>query len=419
MTARIVRTALVGAVTALSAVPVAAAPADAADHLTAPGHHTVTAPAPCAAPAVPATVVTDEPWAQKRYLPERLEPLTTGGGVVVAVIDSGVDRQHPQLRTRVLPGADFLDPGGDGSRDCAGHGTAVASIIAASVRKGVPFHGLAPDARILPVRVSEQQVIDGKESGRAVTTAQFAQAIRWAVDHGAGVLNLSVVLYQDDPAVRDAVGYAVDRDVVVVAAAGNLHDEKHPDGSGDPRPYPAAYPNVIGVGAIDETGLRSRFSQVGSYVDVVAPGGAVLAAATGQGHRGNDGTSYATPFVAATAALLRQYQPRLTARQVADRITRTADPAPVAERGGYGSGVLNPYRAVTETGAAERQPAPAAAPATGPDPAALALAARRARARQTAAWVAVGAGGAAGLTVLGAVALPRAARRRWRPGDPD
>jgi subtilisin family serine protease len=151
------------------------------------------------------------------------------------VIDSGVDRRHPQLSGRVLAGTDYLDPGDDGTRDCAGHGTGVASVIAAAPRAGVAFRGLAPGARILPVRVSEQQVVDGRESGRTVSAAVFARAIRWAVDQGADVLNLSVVLYADDPAVRAAVAYAAERDVVVVAAAGNLHAE------GDPRPYPAAY----------------------------------------------------------------------------------------------------------------------------------------------------------------------------------
>ena len=97
--------------------------------------------------------------------PARLAPLATGAGVTVAVVDSGVDRVHPQLAGRVLAGADLLDPGGDGGRDCAGHGTGVASIIAAAPRPDVAFRGLAPGARILPVRVSEQQVVRGAGVG--------------------------------------------------------------------------------------------------------------------------------------------------------------------------------------------------------------------------------------------------------------
>ncbi|MGC4886337.1 type VII secretion-associated serine protease mycosin [Micromonospora sp. DT227] len=371
------------------------------------------APSGCATPPAPARPVAEQPWPQQRYAPDRLAPLATGAGVVVAVVDSGVDRSHPQLAGRVLAGADFLDPGGDGTRDCAGHGTGVASIIAAAPRPGVAFRGLAPGARILPVRVSEQQVVDGRESGRTVGAADFARAVRWAVDHDADVLNLSVVLYADDPAVRAAVAYAVRRDVVVVAAAGNLHD------SGDPRPFPAAYDGVLGVGAIGRDGTRAAFSQTGPYVDLVAPGSEVLMAAPRQGHRRAEGTSYATPFVAGTAALLRQYRPGLHAAEVAGRIVAGTDPAP--GRGeGYGAGVLNPYRAVTESpGGADARPGHAAAlPADRPDPAALARQSRRATARDRALLVAGVTGGAAALVALLAVVLPRGTRRRWHPANP-
>ncbi|MEV0003282.1 type VII secretion-associated serine protease mycosin [Micromonospora sp. NPDC050980] len=374
---------------------------------------TARAPSGCAAPPAPARPVAEQPWPQQRYAPDRLAPLATGAGVVVAVVDSGVDRSHPQLAGRVLPGADFLDPGGDGTRDCAGHGTGVASLIAAAPRPGVAFRGLAPGARILPVRVSEQQVVDGRESGRTVDAAGFARAVRWAVDHDADVLNLSVVLYTDDPAVRAAVAYAVRRDVVVVAAAGNLHD------NGDPRPYPAAYDGVLGVGAIGPDGVRAAFSQTGAYVDLVAPGGEVLMAAPRQGHHRAEGTSYATPFVAATAALLREYRPELDAAEVAARIVAGTDPAP--GRGeGYGAGVLNPYRAVTESpgGVDARPRVEAALPANRPDPAARARESRRAADRRRALLLSGATGGVAVLVALLAVVLPRGARRRWLPAGP-
>jgi type VII secretion-associated serine protease mycosin len=404
MSRPIARPALATLAAALLAAP--PGPAHAAGTLRAvPG---------CATPPAPARPVADTPWAQQRYAPERLTALATGAGVTVAVIDSGVDREHPQLVGRVDPGADFLDPGGDGGADCAGHGTGVASIIAAVPQAGVAFRGLAPGARVLPVRVSEQQVVDGRESGRTVSAAEFARAIRWAVDHDADVLNLSVVLYADDPAVRAAVGHAVARDVVVVAAAGNLHD------SGDPRPYPAAYEGVLGVGAIGSDGRRADFSQTGPYVDLVAPGGEVLMAAPGQGHRRAEGTSYAAPFVAATAALVRQYRPELTAGEVARRLLATADPAPgEGSGGGYGAGVLNPYRAVTETGVgpAGRESAAEALPAERTDPALLARQSRRAAARDRAVAVAAVTGAAVAGAALLAVVLPRGLRRRWRPAD--
>lgn len=367
----------------------------------------------CTTPLAPAEPVTAVPWAQTRYAPERLEALATGTGVTVAVIDSGVDLRHPQLRGRVLDGVDLLDAGRDGTDDCAGHGTAVASIIAAGPSAGTGFTGLAPNARILPVRVSEQQVIEGRESGRTVSPGEFARAIRWAVDHDADVLNLSVVLYSDVPAVRAAIRYAVGRDVVVVAAAGNLH------GNGDPRPYPAAYDGVLGVGAITVDGVRADFSQIGAYVDLVAPGADVLAAAPGRGHRRNEGTSYAAPFVAATAALLRQYRPELTATQVAERILATTDPARNTRRdAGYGAGVLNPYRAVTETPSADRTAPVASRSAVPADPGLAAERLRRSTARERALWVAGTGATVAALAVLLAMVLPRGTRRGWRPGDP-
>ncbi len=388
------------AVALLPGAPVAAGRPAFAAQRAAPG---------CASAPAPVEPVTELPWAQQRYAPDRLTSLATGAGVTVAVIDSGVDAEHVQLRGRVLDGADYLDPGLNGQRDCAGHGTAVASIIAAAPRTGTGFHGLAPGVRILPVRISEQQVVDGKESGRTVTAAEFALAIRWAVNHGATVLNLSVVLYEDNPAVREAIAFALKQDVVVVAAVGNLHE------NGDPRPYPAAYEGVLGVGSIGPDGQRSPFSQVGTYVDVVAPGGNVLTAMPGRGHKEQNGTSYATPFVTAAVALIREYWPNLTAAEVVHRIVSTTDPASGSERSAYGTGVLNPYRAVTETGAVGGPPPAVALPREVVDPAVVAEQGRRTLAQRRAIWVAGIAGAAAALAVLLAVIVPRGARRRWRP----
>ncbi|WP_433530936.1 type VII secretion-associated serine protease mycosin [Micromonospora sp. CA-263727] len=410
MSRRSTRPLLAGLAVALLAGPVTAAhpaPARPTAALAVPG---------CESPPAAVRPVPAVPWPQQRHAPERLAPLATGAGVIVAVVDSGVDRRHPQLAGRVLTGTDLLDPGGDGSRDCVGHGTGVASIIAAAPRDGIAFRGLAPDARILPVRVSEQQVVDGRGSGRTVGPDGFARAIRWAVENGADVVNLSVVLYADHPAVRAAIAHAVARDVVVVAAVGNLHV------SGDPRPYPAAYPGVLGVGAVGVDGARAGFSQTGSYLDLVAPGADVLIAAPGQGHHRAEGTSYAAPFVAATAALLRQYRPELTAEEVATRIVATADPAP---GDGYGAGVLNPYRAVTESrgGPARRDRPAAGLPDDRAEPALLAQQARRATARDRALLLAT-AGAlvvaivVVAIVVLAAVVVPRGTRRRWRPADP-
>jgi membrane-anchored mycosin MYCP len=397
---------------ALAAALVVPATAAAVSASAAPSSVVMAAAPGCSSPQVVAPVQRNVPWPQRRYPPERLEALATGAGMTVAVIDSGVDARHPQLSGQVLRGRDFLDRR-DARVDCAAHGTAVASIIAARPRPGTGPQGIAPDAMILPVRVSELEIIDREQTGRAVTPTRFAQAIRWAVDHGADVLNLSVVLYRDDSAVQRAVSYAIDNDVVVVAAVGNLHE------NGDPTPYPAGYEGVIGVGSIGPDGIRSSFSQVGWYVDVVAPGADVDAAAPVGGHQRTSGTSYAVPFVSATAALIREYRPDLSAAQVAARILATTDPPPGGARTAYGAGVLNPIRAVTDTGAAAGpRPASTTLDRMPADPATVARGQRRAESRESSLWLAAVLGAVAGAATMAAVVVPRGLRRRWRPAEP-
>jgi len=319
----------------------------------------------CLNPAAGGQTVRQVPWAEKLLGAERAWPFSTGAGVLVAVVDSGVDNDHPQLAEpgKVLPGYDFIRHWPYADFDCISHGTAVASIIAADTESSVGFHGIAPGARILPLRVSEAEP-DDNGTGAAVNPKVFARAIRYAADQGARVINLSVVMYQDVPAVRAAVRYAQAKGALLVAAAGNQHQNTGHDAT----PYPAAYPGVIGVGAITIDGSRLPQSQVGSYVDLVAPGGGVLAATREHGYVYWDGTSFATPFVSGTAALIRAEYPKLSPAQVASRLLATADPAPGGpDSTEYGHGVVDPYRAVTESlrGA---NPAAVKAPLAKPTP---------------------------------------------------
>jgi subtilisin family serine protease len=166
--------------------------------------------------------------------------------------------------------------------------------------------------------------------------------------------------------------------------------------------------------------VAGDFSQHGDYVDVMAPGVGVTFAARDSGHTQGNGTSYATPFVAATAALLKQRFPALTPAQVARRILATTDPAPGGRRSDrYGFGVLNPYRALTETLGPETRPAPAPVVMHTEDPATVALAARRAHAQDMSLLVAAIGAGVVVLVVLVAAAVRRGRRRGWRPPDPD
>ncbi|MEU7905414.1 type VII secretion-associated serine protease mycosin [Actinoplanes sp. NPDC049118] len=374
--------------------------------------------AECANPPEAAQVSKAEPYEEQLFDTGRLAPFATGAGMRVAVIDSGVDARHPQLRDQVAAGRDFLHGEPNGRQDCIGHGTAVASIIAARPAEGAGPRGLAPGVTIVPIRVSEQTDTEGgARGGEPADPGRFADAIDWAVDQGdADVINMSLVMTADDDRVRDAVARAVAAGVVVVAAAGN-HGRA---GEANPRPYPASYPDVIGVGAIGADGVAGDFSQHGDWVDVTAPGVQVTFAAPGSGHARGDGTSYAAPFVSATAALIRQRFPTLTPAQVARRIIATADPAPGGRRSDrYGFGVVNPYRALTETLGPDRPAAPAPAVVHTEDPATVALTARRARAQDLSLVVAAVGAGVVVLGVVAAAALRRGRRRGWRPPEPD
>jgi membrane-anchored mycosin MYCP len=353
-------------------------------------------------------VITQLPWAQQLLDLGRTWPLSTGADVTVAVVDSGVDADHPQLRGKVLPGADFFLVGDlPGDFDCVSHGTAAASIIAASPAAGVGFRGVAPDARILPVRVTDRELNDSGEA-TPINPGIVAQGIRYAADSGATVINLSLSGYGDFPDIRDAVAYAQSKDALLVAAVGNRADQ------GAVPSFPASYDGVLGVGSINIEGVRARDSQIGSYVDLVAPGQDVVAASRVAGHHYWAGTSFAAPFVSGVAALVRSAHPELNAQQVMARLLATADPAPGGRNSlEYGAGIVDPYRAVTEE-LSDREPlsVPGVSPKP-PDPAKL---------REAAWWSDMSAGAkfGAGLVVVAvavavvlAVALPRARRRRW------
>ncbi|GLY46809.1 type VII secretion-associated serine protease mycosin [Lentzea sp. NBRC 102530] len=309
----------------------------------------------------PQTIQGPVPWAQKQLVPQQVWPVTKGAGVVVGVVDTGVDAKTPQLAGRVRPGTDVAGKGKPADTDCNGHGTFVAGIIAAAPGD-TGFAGVAPDVTVLPVRCATI----GPDGKPALTAATIADGLRAAVDGGAKVVNISASVSTPDDKLAQAVQHAVQQDVVVVASAANSAQQ------GDPVTYPAAYPGVIAVGAIDANGGRADFSQTGAFLSLVAPG--VDVASTGPGGAGHwrgSGTSYSAPFVTGVAALVRAYRPELTAAQVKHRLEATAVRPATTELPdpGMGWGTVDPVAAVTAMLPEENAPVvtPPPAPAPAPD----------------------------------------------------
>lgn len=291
--------------------------------------------------ALPATAREGQKqWAQRRLDYERVWPITTGAGIRIAVVDSGVDDHQPLLAGHVAAGSDLTGAARAGL-DCVGHGTFVAGLIAGQKPAWGQFAGVAPGATIVPIKVTDKQTVD---------IAALVDGVYAAIDARVDIINISTTTVTNDPRLAAAIADALARHIVVVAAAGNEGDQ------GDTAIYPAAYPGVLSVGAINAQGERAAYSQTVG-VGVVAPGGerggtgqgAVLSAgAGGDGLVANQGTSFAAPFVAGTAALVLAYDRGLTPAQVIHRIEVTADhPAGGLPDAAYGWGVVNPYAAVT------------------------------------------------------------------------
>ncbi|GHJ59573.1 hypothetical protein NOK12_20910 [Nocardioides sp. OK12] len=336
-----------------------------------------------ASTTTPAHAATDDPlrgqqWGLDQVRAEAAWPTSTGAGAVVAVVDTGVDFSHPDLRANLLQGATFTGcegaapcgngdfRGPDGENNADEHGTHVAGIVAAVTGNGVGVAGTAPDAKILPVKVLE----DGSGS-----FAEIAAGIRWSADNGADVVNLSLgglpglqalTLTGIESDVTDAIAYANEREVTVVAAAGNTATPLCNT--------PAFEPGAICVASTDRNEVKSWFSELPNKLDlkaVTAPGGAGLTSCeddivstvplgTGSAACGESdydyyaGTSMATPHVAGVAALLaaqgrtrENIEAALldTARQPLTDVTGLYSPV-------YGWGIVDAAAAVQQPGAA-------------------------------------------------------------------
>jgi membrane-anchored mycosin MYCP len=358
-----------------------------------------TPPIQCTPPQA-VNALTTEPWAQQRLDFTGVWSLTKGKGVSVAVVDSGVDATHPLLRGHVTS----ADVTHTTLRDCIGHGTAVAGLIGAQDHRSsnVPLVGVAPAAHLISVKFTNQDHTDGADPN-------LPKAIREAATLKAKVINVSVTA-PDTPALRAAVQYAQSRDAVVVAAGGNVTDQDK--GTVGPA-YPAAYPDVIGVGSLSPDGTVADSSNTQTKVSVSAPGKAVATIWPGGYAPNEEGTSFAAAFVSGTAALVRSYHPELNYRQVKARIEATADGTTGV---GSGAGMINPMQAVSALLPGEGSNSGVTVPGGAR---AIRVAYRRPADHGTRSVALVVTGVALGLAALGVVAgvfVPMGRRRGWRPG---
>ncbi|MFJ6570388.1 type VII secretion-associated serine protease mycosin [Streptomyces sp. NPDC091292] len=292
-------------------------------------------------------------WGLEALHAEQAWRTTKGKGITVAVLDTGVDDQHPDLEGNVVPGKDLVGFGASrGDRSWARHGTAMAGIIAghghgAGAEDGVM--GMAPEARILPVRVILEDGDPSRKKARDNRGGALAEGIRWAADQGADVINLSLgddsESAHPEPAEDAAVQYALKKGAVVVASAGNGGEK------GDHISYPAAYPGVIAVTAVDRYGTRASFSTRRWYATVSAPGVDVVLVDPDRRYYEGWGTSAASAFVSGAVALVRAAHPDLTPAQIKRLLEDTARNAPHGGRDdSRGFGLVDPAAAIAEGG---------------------------------------------------------------------
>ncbi|WP_330235283.1 type VII secretion-associated serine protease mycosin [Streptomyces sp. NBC_00566] len=304
---------------------------------------------------------------------------STGHGVTVALIDSGVDGSLADLKGQVLDGKDFSTLRGNEHTDVAGHGTSMAAIIAATGARGglSASYGLAPGAKILPIRMLDSQEVSGRMDANTEYSEKLTQAIRYAADSKAQIINMSLALSDSrgrhdvgTPELAAAVKYALSKGKLLFAGVGNRGDKENLPS------YPASTPGVVGVGAADQKARLAAFSQRGPSVDMVAPGVDMVHACTGGSQLcKSKGTSDATAIASATAALIWSKHPDWTNNQVLRVMLNTLNkPANDSKRNdfiGYGgirlrAAMDNPG----DPGPADEYPLPdlAAAAAKSPSP---------------------------------------------------
>ncbi len=254
--------------------------------------------------------------------------------VVIAIVDTGVDLEHPDLKGKLLTGYNAIAPGTD-PKDDSRHGTHVAGIASAIGNNSVGISGIAPKCKILPVKVL------GNGSGSIAT---IADGLIWAANNGADVVNMSLGTYTEEKTLGEAVKYALSKNVVCIATMGNDNIER--------RRFPAGFTGMIAVGSTDENDKKSTFSNFGNWITVSAPGTNILSTLptymSPSGYGRLSGTSMAAPLVTGLAALVRSQSKNLSPENISKLLKSSADD--LGDSGFdniYGAGRVNAFKALS------------------------------------------------------------------------
>jgi thermitase len=232
---------------------------------------------------------SDDNYSSEQWALQKMPGWQTRSGgseILVAVLDTGIDRRHEDLAGKVAKSINFSNSAT--TSDTIGHGTHIAGIIAAIANNGIGIAGLAPNARLLNVKVADDEGM--------VWASAAAKGIIWAVDRGAKIINMSLAIPTETPALEEAVNYAWSKGVVIIAAAGNT-------GTSIPT-YPASCSNVIAVAATDINNSLWEKSNYGDWVNAYAPGVEIFSTLPGNSYGYKSGTSIATAYATAAAALI-------------------------------------------------------------------------------------------------------------------
>ncbi|MFJ3781401.1 S8 family serine peptidase [Streptomyces sp. NPDC090093] len=290
--------------------------------------------------AAPAAVAADAhpgQWYLEAMGAEDIWKKATGKGIKVAVIDTGVNPNTPSLKGKVLKGWDASNTKGDETDDYRGHGTTMAELIVGSGANG-GVKGLAPDARVIPYRVSDTE----RQHERGVNAFDLEEAVKAAVDSDAQIINISMASDYSDIYTQEALQRANEKGKLVFAGAGNTAKK------GNKKQYPAAYPEVVAVAATDREGVVGDYSQHGDYIDLAAPGSDIpgWCDKNFKSYCTEDGTSNASAIASATAALIWSVHPDWTANQVLrvmlESAARGSDWKPGTLSSYLGHGIVRP-----------------------------------------------------------------------------